>query len=152
MDTGRKDVYMRPTENWGLYYVIFCLNNLNNLNPGPFPDPPPGPSPDPPPGPSPEPPPRPPIFKLFKLFNSGRELNNLNPGSLPIFKLLNSCRAHIAKPELGLFRSWSWCFVPYTRFQLRNRPSLSCTRGGGGGCCRVEGLFGQGSAVMGFRV
>ena len=23
---------------------------------------------------------------------------------------------------------------------------------GGGGCCRVEGLFGQGSAVMGFRV
>ena len=23
---------------------------------------------------------------------------------------------------------------------------------GGGGCCRVEGLFGQGCAVMGFRV
>ena len=25
MDTGRKDVYVRPTENWGLYYVIFCV-------------------------------------------------------------------------------------------------------------------------------
>ena len=25
MDKGTKDVYVRPTENWGLYYVIFYI-------------------------------------------------------------------------------------------------------------------------------
>ena len=25
MDKGTKDVYVRPTENSGLYYVIFCI-------------------------------------------------------------------------------------------------------------------------------
>ena len=25
MDKGPEDVYVRPTENWGLYYVIFCI-------------------------------------------------------------------------------------------------------------------------------
>ena len=32
MDTGRKDVYVRPTENWGLYYVIFCIYTIYRIS------------------------------------------------------------------------------------------------------------------------